>query len=832
MARRKRPSNPQAQAEPVAKAATLPPDAASEAAPPRRGRRDWRLVILPIGLVLIIAGVVAADYWSARPLDVPKTYVGRQSCIQCHSHENEQWLGSHHDLAMREPTPETVLGDFNDQTVKHHGFTSRMFRRGAKYMVETEGPDGSPTEYEIKYTFGVEPLQQYLVEFPGGRLQALPISWDTEAKKWFFLMPPGEIERITPDDPLHWTGRLMNWNHMCADCHSTDYRKNYDPKAEAFHSTYHEENVSCEACHGPGSLHVDLAESSSLFWDRNHGYGLVKLKGKENAATQIETCARCHSRRSSVYPGYVPGDELLQNYVPQLLGSHVHHVDGQLRPEEEGYVYNSFLQSKMHRKGVRCTDCHDPHTTKLKLEGNQLCAQCHQPAQFDTPLHHHHEVGTAGASCVNCHMPETTYMMVDPRRDHSIRVPRPDLSVKLGTPNACNTCHDPAKGEDAAWAAAAVEKWYGKKDRRVPHYGEAIAAALANEAGAEDALIALYRRDSGDNDVGGFVRASAIRLLGERYAGAQVEAVLKEALEDTDPLVRYAAVEAFLPRDPSRKLLVAELLDDPIRAVRIEAAHVLSEVPEERLPARYREAFQKALAEFQAGLEDQQDQPGAHFGLAWLADNRGRPGDAKSHYESALKIEPGFYPARHQLAILNERQGDLSTAERLLREGTSIGPENADAFYALALLLAQQTERQEDALAALKKAVELAPDRGRYRYNLGVMYQQLGQLEQAAGQYAAAIDLPGSTREERNEARHALYLVAQQLGQWPVALAQARQLVAEMPENPQMLHQLAVALWQSGDAAEALQQIDRALAIDPANRQLRLTREQILRSGR
>ncbi len=781
---------------------------------------------MPLVLVGIVASLVAADYWSSVPLTVKKTYVGRQTCIECHAQQYDQWKGSDHDLAMREATDDTVLGDFNDQRLEHFGIESRMFRDGERFLVTTEGPDGELATYEVKYAFGYDPLQQYLVEFPGGRLQALPIAWDTERREWFFLMPPGETERIPPDDVLHWTGPSMNWNHMCADCHSTDLRKNYDLDSDTFHTSFHEVNVSCEACHGPGSLHVDLAQARSLFWDRNHGFGLPKLKGKENAQTQIETCAKCHSRRHTIAEGSVAGSPFMDHYVPQLLGSRVHHVDGQLRPEEEGYVYNSFLQSKMHRMGVRCTDCHDPHTTKLIHEGNQLCGQCHQPAQYDTPLHHHHPVDSKGASCVECHMPHTTYMMVDPRRDHSIRVPRPDLSVKLGTPNACNNCHDAAKGEDAAWAAEAVEKWYGPK-RRLPHYGEAIFAALEGEPDAEAKLIAIFRRDSGDNDVGTFVRASAVHMLGERFLTRRTDAVLQDALKDDDPMIRHAAVEAFLhpQRSSDDKLRVAPLLNDPIRAVRIAAANVLSDV-HKRLPSRFRDAYERALQEFRTSLEEHQDQPGAHTGLGLMAARQGARSEAIGHYATALEIDPRFYQARLQKAILQEEAGDVSAAERLLREGTAVLPDHPDTFFSLGLLLAQLPDRQDDAIEALGQAVELAPDRARYRYNYGLILEHAGQPEAAREQLQQAVIL-----EPRDpETRFALLLTARTLGDWATMRAQARWLVDFAPDNPEFRHHWAVAALQGGQLDEAWDQIERAVRMNPQSQQYRLTQEMIRRA--
>ncbi|WP_286764540.1 multiheme c-type cytochrome, partial [Rhodopirellula sp. UBA1907] len=407
------------------------------------------LTLVFVSLVVLITGVVAADYFTGLPKSAVATYVGRDACVECHQTESLAFKGSHHDLAMDVATDESVIGDFNDVVFEHDGLQNRLFRDGDRFMVHTEGPDGEMQDFEVKYVFGVDPLQQYMVEFDRdpessddeiGRLQVLRISWDTHRKEWFYLRPPDVPEKLEPDDPLHWTGVAQRWQTMCADCHSTNLKTNHDVETLTYHTTFSEIDVSCEACHGPASLHIEMARGNSLFWDRHHGYGLAQLKG-EDATGQLEACAPCHSRRSLMDADYQAGDPFCSHFNLELLRGDTYHDDGQIK--DEVYVYGSFVQSKMFHKGIRCTDCHDPHSLELKHPGNETCTSCHQHAagKYDVPSHHHHAVGSEGAKCVNCHMPHTTYMEVDPRRDHSLRVPRPDLSVSIGTPNACSSCH-------------------------------------------------------------------------------------------------------------------------------------------------------------------------------------------------------------------------------------------------------------------------------------------------------------------------------------------------------------------------------------------------------
>ena len=513
--------------------------------------------LVVVGLILsLAAAAMAADWYWGLPEGLKTNYVGTPTCAKCHQSQNQLWLGSHHERAMDHATEKSVLGDFQNAKLEHkswrtgesYGITSTMFKRDGKFFINTEGPDGKLHDYEIKFTFGLTPLQQYLVEMDGGRLQALSVAWNTVKKEWFLLDMEGD--HVRPDDPLlsalHWTGRGMNWNHMCADCHSTNLEKKYDLATRTFHTSYSEINVACEACHGPGSIHVQLAESKSMFWDRQYGYGLAKLK-QTDTKPQIETCAKCHSRRHVVEPNQRPGDEYLDHYIPELLDTHVYHADGQIQPTEEAYVYGSFLQSKMYRKGVRCTDCHDPHTTRVKADGNLLCAKCHVPAKYDSPSHHFHKAGSTGAKCVECHMPATTYMLVDPRLDHSIRIPRPDLTVSLkqkynqDVPNACNRCHTKPT-ETPAWAAEKVRTWFPPKPKPEPHYGEVFAGGRVRDPAALNQLEKIANNEQREN-YGPIVLQSNLKLAG-RYGNEQCEEVVKRALSDPEPLVRFAATRS------------------------------------------------------------------------------------------------------------------------------------------------------------------------------------------------------------------------------------------------------------------------------------------------
>jgi len=481
-------------------------------------------------------------------------YVGSRACAACHRAEFDAWHGSHHDLAMQLATSKTVLGDFDNASLTHFGVTSSFYKKDDKYRVRTEGQDGKLQDYEIKYTFGVNPLQQYLIEFPGGRLQALSIAWDTRSKgqggqRWFHLYAD---EKIAHDDELHWTKPGQNWNSMCAECHSTHLEKNYDPVTRTFSTTWSEVDVSCEACHGPGSDHVAWAEHKpgwkkleaskglavsiderrDIQWKINPETGNASRSKVRSSEKEIEMCARCHSRRSPISGGYVHGEPLLDHYLPRLLDEGMYHADGQI--DDEVYVYGSFIQSKMYHAGVTCSDCHEPHSLALRVPGNGACLQCHQAGKYDQTGHHFHKPGSAGASCAECHMPPKTYMVVDPRHDHSLRIPRPDLTVELGTPNACNNCH---ADETPEWAMKQVQAWYGHTPAGFQNYAHTLHAARRSQPGMGDELAALIR----NTETPAIARATALSLIGPYLRPATLD-VLTLGLADDNALVREAAV--------------------------------------------------------------------------------------------------------------------------------------------------------------------------------------------------------------------------------------------------------------------------------------------------
>jgi len=642
-------------------------------------------------------------------------YIGPDACRSCHKNEFAEWQQSHHFRAMMEANDTTVDGDFNNRELKADGITSRFFKRDGKFFINTQGEDGSNHDYEVKYTFGFYPLQQYLVEFPGGRMQVPRVSYDVVNKKWFHQYSG---EQIHHRDWLHWTHQSQNWNSMCASCHSTNLQRNYDEATDSYKTTYSHITVSCESCHGMGKHHVEYVKSADYHkGGKVQGSYLVLHKGQKSKE-QLSGCVQCHARRMEISTELLASTEALDNFIPNVPNVEHYFPDGQFR--EEVYEYGSFTQSKMYHRGVKCSDCHNPHTGRIVLTGNNLCLKCHEP-KYDSPQHHFHTVNTDASQCVNCHMPTRTYMGNDVRRDHSFRIPRPDQSVQYNTPNACNQCHS---DKSAKWAADVVVKWYGAQ-RKYHYSDDLIPGSMLNEKS-----FTHLNRLLGDTAVTETVRATAINYLGEILTEESVNAIRKY-LKDSSALVRYQAVTSLSNFPPERWVSdVSTLLKDPVRAVRTSAANSLSGVPQNIFDKSSLTDFASAHQELMSFLHNQSD---FATGNIMLADYYFKTGDnvnAEKYYLRALQIDSMANYARLNLSSIYNLEKKNEKALAILNEAVLIDNENARIYFNLALLNAE-LGKKEETLKCFEQAYKLKYDYDRFYYNYALYLQQLGNNQKA-----------------------------------------------------------------------------------------------------
>jgi len=760
------------------------------------------LAVAGIGLTLTVASCSQADDDTADRADTQQAadraladqhagFVGADTCAKCHEQEHDSWVGSHHDQAMKPANDQTVLGDFDDATFTHFGTTTRFFKKDGGYYVHTDGPDGQMADFKIKYTFGVAPLQQYLVEFEGGKVQALTIAWDARpedegGQRWYTLYPD---EAIPHTDALHWTGPNFTWNHMCAECHSTDLHKNYDEQTRTYKTSWSEINVSCEACHGPGKDHADWAElyledktkpkgdmglkvrlkDEGRTWIMNPQTGIAERKTPPKNDALMNACARCHSRRSQIADTDEAGVDFLDSYRPSHLTETLYFPDGQI--QDEVYVWGSFVQSKMHAKGVSCVDCHDPHSARVPTTSNDLCAKCHMPEKYDTIEHHHHTPDSAGAQCVNCHMPHRTYMGVDDRRDHSFRVPRPDLSVKLGTPNACNQCHTE---QSAEWAAENTAFWWGVDVDRPVHYGEVFALARENEAGADKALLDVLRNE----DQPAIVRGTAVLYLGRYPTRRAAEGVL-EALTSDEPLVRLAAADMLGSLPVEQRIDPAlGVLDDPLRSIRIEAGESLADVPKARISDDDKAKVKAGIAAYEKAQRVSADTAAGQMNLGSIAYRVGDMDEAVRRYKRVIDIDPTFVPAYSNLATIYSDRGDHDRAHDTIKRGLRYARDNADLYYTQALVYVRQRNIPR-AISSFSRAYAAAPERSDIAYAFAVALNDTGNPQRAIAVLKQALE----SSPNDAQALIALSTFHRDQGQLKDALRYAKRAAKLLPDD-------------------------------------------------
>ncbi len=751
---------------------------------------------LAAGLVAALALCVVA--LPSRAEDAPNSrdaarFVGSEVCAECHAGEMQSWRLSHHARAMQNADAKSVLGRFDGASFEKDGARSLFSTKDGRYFVRSPGPDGKPADFEIQYAFGLYPLQQYLIELPGGRLQAFGLAWDARpaaqgGQRWFDLYPD---RKLTPGDPLHWTGVDQNWNFQCAWCHTTNLQKNYDAASNGFSTRWSELGVGCEACHGPASPHLAWARGGGAqraatpdkgfargFDERRGASWPMNDKGQAFRSAPVKThkeilvCAGCHARRAQFSDDPAAVASFYDAFHPSLIETPLYHADGQQR--DEVFEFGSFLQSKMYSAGVTCSDCHDPHSGKLRASGDAVCAQCHAPQRFANASHHHHTQGSTGSRCVDCHMPATVYMGVDARRDHSMRLPRPDRTLSLKVPNACRQCH---ADRPAGWAAEAVKSW-GVAPQGFQSFAESFAAA---DSGAPGATAALANVVDGAGQ-SALARASALTRLAAHPTGEAI-GLAARALAIDDPLVRLAAIGVLAEAEAGTRLkTLPPLLDDKTRLVRMEAARALAGETESALPAIERARFDKALQEYVEAQLFSAERAESHANLGALYGARGEAEKSRAEYERAIALDAAFFPAAVALAEIARASGDEPGAEAQLRKALAKNPEAGALHHALGLSLIRQ-RRSAEALEELAEGVKRAPENARFAYVYGVALHDLGEPDKA--------------------------------------LTTLREALARFPNDGDILYALASYEIEANDEISAIARLEALTRLEPENEEAR-----------
>ena len=709
-----------------------------------------RIFSVALILVLVVVLMYCCTGGAGKQAMAVKN-VGSEKCQQCHKKEFDQYRSSDHFHAMDSVSPASVKGNFNNSIFVYFGDTSFFYQRAGKYFVKTKDSTGNKKEFLISYTFGWKPLQQYLVRFNDGRIQSLPFCWDTRPKekggqRWFHLY---NKENILPSDELFWMGYNQNWNYMCADCHTTNFQKNFNVTENIFHSTWNESRVSCESCHGPASGHIawtankngkelykgfliNLA-TKNMQWKMDPAKGTRVPQQVMSSDTLIEVCSRCHARATRFTDAYQYGASFLQSHLPENVNADNYYVDGQIKGED--YEYGSFLQSKMHAKGITCINCHEPHSMQLKADGNKVCTSCHTPEKFDVAAHTHHKDNSTGTQCVNCHMPVTTYMVVDDRRDHSIRIPRPDLSAASGAPNACNKCHT---DKSLNWAVQNFTAWYAQTLPKEKTYGELMNNISKFNTESESSLYTLLT--SGQYPA--IIKAAAIDRYTVFSSGRIIEQVLNLS-GSSDPLLRLNALRAINNLPAERIIpLAAPLLSDPVKAIRNESVYVLAPFAAQ-LNTDTRAVFETALKEYIAVQESLSHRPEGFLNKGIILAQTGKQKEAERVYLQGINLYPKFIALYANLADLYRADNNESASKIYLGKALSIQPDNADLHYSLGLWFVRKKDIPSG-MAELKKAASINPSGASIIYGYAVSLYSTGKTDEAIAVLEKYISVNGN----------------------------------------------------------------------------------------
>jgi predicted CXXCH cytochrome family protein len=649
------------------------------------------------------------------------------ACIDCHSAVTKSWLQSDHAKAMAVATKQTVLGNFNNTEVGHYSERAHFFIEKEQFWVEI-GQTVSPTRFKIEYTFGHYPLQQYLVDIGSGKLQVLPFSWDARplnegGQRWYHVY---ENEEIKTADRLHWQQPLQNWNGMCADCHSDGLKRNYSSVSDTFDTKFDNINVGCVSCHGDMPEHSNASPTKALgannmpvegFWQRKLQQQTATWQGPVRDNSFMDSCFACHALRAPLTDGFSADNVFLDQFSPQLLLAPMYHADGQIK--DEVYVYGSFLQSKMFASGVNCLDCHDSHTMKLKVPGNGLCLQCHAADTFNVTSHSHHPQESEGAQCVNCHMPTQTYMGVDKRRDHSFKIPRPQLSATFNTPNACTQCHSDKSNE---WATEHITQWFGKAKALPLNQGDLYQLMSGQPLSLEE-----FKGIVKDESIPVISRASAVQMI--NLSGIVLEERILSALLNSDhALIRLSAAGTASTVSPQLKLkILSPLLKDKYKAVRVAAARSMLGIT---LPDDIKVDFNRAFAELIRAQQVNSWRGEGKANSAMIALELNQAEQAIAALKQAIQIDPYFEGSYLGLSEIYRQQNNNVKLEQLFKQALSALPLSAAIHYSQALHLVRQ-QQHTVALTSFKKAYDLLPQNSQYAYAYILSMDGQGQSKKA-----------------------------------------------------------------------------------------------------
>ncbi len=726
------------------------------------------------------------------PHSRPAGYTGSAVCGECHKRFHELWATSHHGLAMQPYTAEfarkELVGPADAVTVGKRRWRVVIDETGG--WVVSSGADAS--RFRIVHALGGKNIYYFLTPMQRGRLQVLPLAYDVRKDEWFDTA--GSMVRHfldRGDQAVDWRDATLTFNTSCFGCHVSQLSTNYDLATDTYSTTWGEPGINCETCHGGAAEHVRVCRAAK------GGPPPTDLKtfihSKATVAQRNASCAPCHAKMRPLTDSFSPGERYFDHFDLITWEDSDFAPDG--RDLGENYTYTSWRTSPCAASGkLDCSHCHTSSGRNrfAGAKANDACLPCHAERVAAVVPHSRHVAGKPGGRCVDCHMAKSTFARMV-RHDHSMRPPTPAVTVRFGSPNACNLCH---ADKDAAWADKHVRKWHPSNDYQAPVLGRAglIAAARKGDFARLGEMLALI--SAADRDE--ILATSLIRLLVPCRDERRLP-VLREALRDASPLVRSSAIRA-LATDGSRETGMALLAatGDASRLVRVAAASALSPYPAEAIPLEHRKAISAALDELQNTYRCRPDQWHSHYNMGNFHEQRGNPAEALKSFAIAARLRPDIVVPLVNAATTHLGQGAADDAEAMLRKALAIDPASPEVLYSLAVVKV----RQKDLTAAEKHfraAIQADPKFAGAMLELGLLKAGQGKVAAAEEHLLAALDAdPNFAPAAFNLG---VILASDRLAEGIAFCRKAHQL---RPGDGKYAYTLAFYLREAGQSAEAI----------------------------
>jgi len=746
-------------------------------------------ILAAISLVLAAGALSSCGSSDDRPWQETAEFTGSEACRPCHEDFFELWVDSYHGLALQE----VDSGFFPRQlTPQEQSLTvnGSEFRFDRVSVIENR--NGDTLNYPVKYAMGGKNVYYFLTEMERGHLQVLPVAYDTNREEWYDTT--ASMVRHFPeldDEAVDWKDRSLTFNTSCYNCHVSQLSTNYDPETDSYKTSWLEPGINCEACHGPGSEHI---EAFSDFEEGDTWDDLKIIDTKEfNTLQRSEMCAPCHAKMYPLSPGYEPGERLFDHYGIHTLEHVDFYPDG--RDLGENFTYTLWLMSPCAESGeLDCVYCHTS-SGRNRFTGedaDQACSPCHAELVNDPAAHTFHEASSEGSRCIACHMPRTEFARMI-RHDHSMLGPTPRATIEFQSPNACNICHDT---ETPEWADEWSRKWYGENYQdEVMERARLVDAARRENWEQLEAMLGYISDPEGDK----VYKTSLIRLLAA-CDDVRKWPVIEASVNSPSPLIRAAAVDGLVAHPDFERLmsLLLRAVRDDYRLVRVRAAAILAEFPlEGNLPLEDLQAAGRGLDELEESLSSRPDDWSSHYNLGNLYAARGLYEESLEAYRQALEFRPEEVPVLVNQSMVHARTGNNQHAEQLLRRAVELDPGNDAACFNLGLLLAEEG-KAGDAEHYLRAALKANPGMAEAAHNLAVLISE-DRLDEAIGMSRLA----AREQPENPKYGYTLAFFLHRKGREVEALAILRDLIAASPGFSSAYPLLGSLLEGRGNYAEA-----------------------------